>query len=242
MIRIAIVDDADVICESLEKFLANFSKNNAINIEFESFYSGKEIMNTLNEKYFDCIFLDIEIGCMNGIDVSRYLRENLKNNTTEIIYISSHSQYAIDLFEFDPITFLLKPIEQEKLIRAFEKFLKRMKINEEVFAFKNGRYIYRIPLKEIIYFESNDHKIILHTIKRDYVFYDKMDRLVCLLEKQRFLSVHKSFLVNSKHIQKYEYENIIVDNGKMIPIAQSKRKNIRELQLEKDIEEIWWRF
>ncbi|MDE6425459.1 MAG: LytTR family DNA-binding domain-containing protein [Ruminococcus sp.] len=179
---------------------------------------------------------------MSGIDVSKYLRETLKNETTEIIYVSSHSQYAIDLFDFDPITFLLKPIDQEKLILAFKKFLKRLKISEEVFAFKNGRELYRVPLKDILYFESSDHKIILHTTKQDYKFYDKMDRLVSLLEAQKFLSVHKSYLVNSKHIQKYEYEVITIDNGMIIPIAQSKRKIIREWQLENDIEETGWKF
>ncbi len=242
MIRIAIVDDADVICESIENFLNKFSKNNGIGIEFDSFYSGTEIIERLKNAYFDCIFLDIEIGKKSGIDVSRFLRETLKNETTEIIYISSHRQYAIDLFDFDPITFLLKPIDKEKLILAFKKFLKRLKISEEIFAFKTGRELYRVPLKDILYFESCDHKIILHTGEDNFEFYDKMDRLVSLLESQKFLNVHKSYLVNSKHIQKYEYELITIDDGKVIPIAQSKRKTIREWQLENDIEETGWKF
>lgn len=242
MIRIAIVDDADAICETIELFLKNFSKQNGISIEFDSYYSGEEIIRKLQQSYFDCIFLDIEIGAKSGIDVSKYLREIQNNETTEIIYVSSHSQYAIDLFDYDPITFLLKPIDNEKLIQAFKKFLKRLKINEEVFAFKNGKELYRIPLKEILYFESSDHKIILHTIDSEYEFYDKIDRLVGLLETQRFLSIHKSYLVNSKHIQKYEYESVLVDNGEELPIAQSKRKRIREWQLENDIEETGWQF
>lgn len=240
MIRIAIVDDADIICESIEKFLTAFSKKNGINIEFDSFYSGDEIRTKLKETYYDCIFLDIEIGEISGIDVSKFLRETLKNETTEIIYVSSHRQYAIDLFDYDPISFLLKPIDKEKLKHTFNKFLKRLKINEEVFAFKNVRELYRVPLKDILYFESSDHKIIIHTLTDNYTFYDRMDRLVSLLEIQKFLFVHKSFLVNSKHIQKYEYESIIIDNGEVIPISQSKRKAVREWQLANDIEETGW--
>lgn len=242
MIRIAIVDDADVICETIELFLKNFFKQNGVSIEFDSYYSGEEIIKRLQQSYFDCIFLDIEIGTKSGIDVSKFLRETQKNETTEIIYVSSHRQYAIDLFDYDPITFLLKPINNEKLIQAFKKFLKRLKINEEVFAFKNGKELYRIPLKDILYFESSDHKIILHTMNTEYVFYDKIDRLVSLLETQKFLCIHKSYLVNSKHIQKYEYETVLIDNGKTLPIAQSKRKIIREWQLENDIEETGWQF
>lgn len=242
MIKIAIVDDADIICENIETFLIRFSKENKLPIEFDSYCSGKEIINKLSKTYYDCIFLDIEIGEMSGIDVSRYLRETLKNETTEIIYVSSHSQYAVDLFDFDPITFLLKPIEEERLIKGFTKFLKRLKINEEVFAFKTGRDFFRIPLKDILYFESSDHKIILHTLEENYDFYDKIDRLVTLLEPQRFLYLHKSFLANSKHIQNFGYDSVTIDNGDLIPISQSKRKKIREWQLENEIEETGWRF
>ncbi len=242
MIRIAIVDDADVICEAIEAFLNCFSRENKMIIEYDSFCSGSEIIDQLSKTYYDCIFLDIEIGEMSGIDVSRYLREILKNEITEIIYISSHRQYAIDLFDFDPITFLLKPIDEQMLIKGFTKFLKRLKINEEVFTFKKGRDLHRIPLKDILYFESSDHKIILHTLNDSYNFYDKIERLVALLEPQKFLFVHKSYLVNSKHIQNFEYDTITIDNGEVIPISQSKRKIIREWQLENEIEETGWRF
>ncbi len=242
MIRVAIVDDADIICQTIEEFLISFSKKNGISIEYDSYYSGEEIIHKLNKSYYDLIFLDIEIGIKSGIDVSKHLRDTLNNETTEIIYVSSHSQYAVDLFDFDPITFLSKPIESEKLVKAFAKFLKRLKINEEIFAFKNGREPIRVPLKDILYFESSDHKIVLHTTTDQYAFYDKMERLVALLEKQKFLYVHKSFLVNSKHIQKFEYEAITVDDGTEIPIAQSRRKIIREWQLSNDIEETGWQF
>ena len=242
MIRVAIVDDADIICQTIEKFLISFSKKNGISIEYDSYYSGEEVIQKLSNLYYDLIFLDIEIGIRNGIDVSKYLRDSLHNQTTEIIYVSSHSQYTVDLFDFDPITFLSKPIETEKLVKAFAKFLKRLKINEEIFAFKNGREPIRVPLKDILYFESSDHKIVLHTTSNQYIFYDKMERLVELLEKQRFLYVHKSFFVNSRHIQKFEYEVITLDDGTEIPIAQSRRKIIREWQLSNDIEETGWQF
>ena len=242
MIRVAIVDDADIICQTIEEFLISFSKKNGVSIEFDSYYSGEEVIHKLDNSYYDLIFLDIEIGIKSGIDVSKYLRDTLNNETTEIIYVSSHSQYAVDLFDFDPITFLSKPIETEKLVKAFAKFLKRLKINEEIFAFKNGREPIRVPLKDILYFESSDHKIVLHTTTNQYAFYDKMERLVALLEKQKFLCIHKSFLVNSKHIQKFEYEAITVDDGTEIPIAQSRRKIIREWQLSNDIEETGWQF
>lgn len=105
MIRIAIVDDADIICQTIEEFLISFSKKNGVSIDYDSYYSGEEIIHKLGQSYYDLIFLDIEIGVKNGIDVSKHLREVLKNETTEIIYVSSYRHYAVELFDYDPITF-----------------------------------------------------------------------------------------------------------------------------------------
>lgn len=240
MIRIAIVDDVDFICEQIENFLREFSKKKSIEISFDTYYSGEETEKALKSNYYDCIFLDIEIGKINGIDVSRYLREELDNKTTEIIYISQHRQYAADLFDFDPVMFLLKPINETQLLKTFIKFLKRLKINEEVFAFKVGRDLQRIPLKDIIYFESNDHKVEIHTHNNKINIYDQIERISVFLKKQRFLHIHKSFVVNSRHIQKYGYETLTLDNGEELAIAQSKRKEIREWQLQNDSDESGW--
>lgn len=240
MIRIAIVDDADDVCEYIESFLEDFSKTENISIQYDSYHRGKEFLSVIEQQYFDCIFLDIEVDEITGIDISKTLRGAIGNTTTEIIYISGHRQYAIDLFDYDPITFLLKPIEDEKLYKAFVKLLKRLKINDNLFSFAYKRDIIRIPVKEILYFTSNDHKVVLQTADRTYEFYDTLDRIAVLLERQNFLHIHKSFLVNSLHIQKYSYDSVIMDNGDQLTIAQSKRKEIRAWQLKNDQEEMRW--
>lgn len=240
MIRIAIVDDADFICEQIENFLREFSKKKSIEIDFDTYYSGEETEKALDSNYYDCIFLDIEIGKINGIDVSEYLREKLDNKTTEIIYVSQHRQYAADLFDFDPVMFLLKPVDKAQLIKTFIKFLKRLKINEELFTFKVGRDSQRIPLKDILYFESNDHKVKIHAHNSEIIIYDKIERIADLLKNQKFLHIHKSFVVNSRHIQKYGYETLTLDNSEKLAIAQSKRREIREWQLQNEKDEFGW--
>lgn len=232
MLKFAICDDIDSVCEYLENFLKKISKQRNIPIEYDTYYSGDEFISVLSTKCYDCIFLDIEIGTTNGIDVSRYLRENLSNDTTEIIYISQHSQYAIDLFDYDPITFLLKPFDENLLLKSFNKFLKRMGISEEIYIVKTGYDIKRIPLKNILYFESSDHKIKLSSSNGVYVFYDKIENIANKLIDKKFIQIHKSFVVNSKHIKKFCYEEITLDNGLNLPIAQSKRKKVREWLIE----------
>lgn len=178
VLKFAICDDIDSVCKYIEEFLVRICKEKNLSMEYDTFYSGDEFISALNKNIYDCIFLDIEIGTTNGIEVSKYLREKLNNETTEIIYISQHTQYAVNLFDYDPITFLLKPFDDDMMMKAFNKFLKRMHIGEEVFPVKIGYDIKRIPIKDVLYFESFDHKILLHTSTTVDSFYDKIDNIL----------------------------------------------------------------
>lgn len=227
MLKFAICDDIDVVCEYIEKFLVRICKEKNLSMEYDTFYSGDEFISVLNKKVYDCIFLDIEIGTTNGIEVSKYLREKQNNETTEIIYISQHSQYAVNLFDYDPITFLLKPFDDAMMMKAFNKFLKRMNIGDEVFVVKIGYDIKRIPTKDILYFESYDHRINLHTSTAIVPFYNKIDNIISKVNEKTFIQIHKSIIVNKMHIKRFYYDSVVLDNGETLPISQSRRKFVR---------------
>ena len=227
VLKFAICDDIDVVCEYIEKFLVRICKEKNLSMEYDTFYSGDEFISVLNKKVYDCIFLDIEIGTTNGIEVSKYLREKQNNETTEIIYISQHSQYAVNLFDYDPITFLLKPFDDAMMMKAFNKFLKRMNIGDEVFVVKIGYDIKRIPTKDILYFESSDHRINLHTSTAVVPFYNKIDNIISKVNEKTFIQIHKSIIVNKMHIKRFYYDSVVLDNGETLPISQSRRKFVR---------------
>ena len=227
VLKFAICDDIDSVCKYIEEFLVRICKEKNLSMEYDTFYSGDEFISALNKNVYDCIFLDIEIGTTNGIEVSKYLREKLNNETTEIIYISQHSQYAVNLFDYDPITFLLKPFDDAMIMKAFNKFLKRMNIGDEVFVVKTGYDIKRIPTKDILYFESSDHRIDLHTVSTVMSFYEKIDNIVSKVNPKTFIQIHKSIIVNTMHIKRFNYDSIELDNDETLPISQSRRKFVR---------------
>ena len=59
-------------------------------------------------------FLDIEIEFMNGVQVGRFIREKLQDDNTLIVYMSSYTKYAMELFEVRPMDFLIKPLNEKK--------------------------------------------------------------------------------------------------------------------------------
>ena len=123
-IRIAICDDEPKICAMLENMLIDILETRGVYYEIEPFYSGENLCVEIQRQIFDLIFLDIELKKKSGLDVSNYIRNELGDESVQIAYISAKTGYAMDLFEFRPINFLVKPLEYSKVVKREQIFLK----------------------------------------------------------------------------------------------------------------------
>lgn len=223
-LKIAICDCDEDICISLYKKLNNLYKSS---FEVDCFTCGEELCDEMEKNNYDLIFLAVELPNMNGIEVGRYIRENLDNETIQIVYMSSDDKCAMELFEMHPLNFLIKPITEEKIEKIIEKVYRINRKNEYLFGFKVGHKYYQVSISDILYFYSNGRKIKMITINNEYEFYDSLKDIYSRLKSKNFLYVHKSFLVNSLHIREYQYEQISMSDNKVIPISQSHRKQMR---------------
>lgn len=232
MIKIAVVDDENIICSYVEQSLLNLSKKYGISIETDVFNSGEDLIKTIKETFYDVIFLDIKMKDLSGIDISRIIRNTMGNEAIQIIYISGNTEYAIEVFEYDPFHFLPKPLNNEKIENAFVKLIHKLRLKSEAFTYKVGHDSVKVAIKNILYFESNKKKIIIHYSDKKDEFYGSLENILQQLGKYNFLHIHKSYLVNPVHVHKCTYESVEMSNHVVLPIAQSKRKEIREKQLE----------
>lgn len=230
--KIAVCDDEQIICSTMYNRLQNLSKSKSVTFEIDCFNSGEELCGEMKCIDYDLLFLDIELPKMNGVAVGQYIRETLKNESIQIAYISSKQEYAMELFEIRPINFLLKPLSDKKIESLIDKFLQLNKIDTEVFNFKAGHNYYKVPLSDILYFCSSGRKINIVTLKKEYEFYGSLDNIYSEVKNKKFLFVHKSFLVNFKHIREYQYEQFTMSDNKIIPVSQSRRKAVRSMFFE----------
>ena len=234
MLKIAIVDDENHICSQVERYLLELSKKHLVEVDIDVFFDGSEICEEIKETFYDVVFLDIEMQTLSGIYVSQTIRTALHNEATHIVYISGRTEYAPDLFEFDPLLFLQKPLDFEKIEKAFIKLIYKLNLKQEAFLYKKGRTVQKAPLKEILFFSSDERKILLHYGNHIDCFYGSIDNIYEQLKSLGFLMIHKSYLVNTLHVKKYSYETLTMINNEVLPISQSKRKEVRMLQLELD--------
>ena len=167
MIRIAVVDDEERVCEQIERLLQECS--NAVHVEFkvDIFYSGERLISELkdNQKY-DLIFLDIELYKSNGIDVGHFIRDELCDDSTQIAYISGKNGYDRLLFEFRPIHFIEKPATLSKIMNVITKYIRIYGQQGDIFNYKVNRDNYYADINQILFFKSDDRKVII-TCKDD---------------------------------------------------------------------------
>jgi len=92
------------------------------------------------------------------------------------------------------------------------------------------RVNHKIPMREILYFESNKRKVFIVTEKGTFVAYAKLNDIEESLKQSKvpFLRVHQSYLVNYKHVEGQAYDFVVMDNSKKISISEDRRKLIGE--------------
>lgn len=231
MLRIAICDDEKIICRQLEDMLSDISKEINQVMETEVYYSGEELCNFLIKgNQYDLIFLDIEMYEINGVDVGKKIREELNDELTQIVYISSKESYAMELFEVRPLNFLIKPFNKVKIESVVLKAIKLIETENYCFEYKNNNITFAVPINDILYFESHGRKvnIILKNETEIKSFYGKLSTVEEQINNIDFVMIHKSYLINLSFCIEYTYEYIKMTNQEILTISQNNRKAVRE--------------
>lgn len=233
MFRIAICDDDQIIVTQMEQIILEYAHDHYFNIEVEVFSDGRELCRCIEmgEK-FDLIFLDIEMKYTSGIEAGEYIRQTCIDYMTKIVFISGKDGYERQLFEVQPFNFLPKPIVPIKICAIVELVLKIENISDEMYLYKKGASTYKVPIKNIKYFESNNREIKICTVDGEDYFYGKLNDVYEKVQKYKFIRSHKSYVINYQHIYGFKSNQIIMLDGAELPIGKSYHKDVKQIQLK----------
>ena len=227
MYRVGICDDDKILCSLLEAQIQRLSAELLTKFEIEVWYSGESLECDLKKgAELDIIFLDIELLQKNGIEIGTFIRDEMEDTDTHIVYISSKQGYAMELFKVQPLEFLVKPISAVRLKEVLERSMKRKKYAESCFEYQRGSRIFRVSVKEIFYFMSMDKKVLM--IKKDgqEEFYGKLKNVMEQLPAG-FLMIHQSYVIHQEYVSEYSYESIKMMNGDVLSVSKPYRKEVR---------------
>lgn len=240
MFLIGICDDERGTCSELENLLYEYGECHKIQMEISIWYTGEGLCDFLKKGgMLDILYLDVELISTNGIKVGKFMREELENMETSIIYISSCSNYAMSLFRVQPLDFLIKPIKALQIDDVMDRAMKQHKRKNQLFEYYSQGNYFKIPYKDIIYFYSDNKKIniVIKESKTQIQFNGKL-REIAKDVPNNFLLVHQSYLINSDFVVKYSYEKIKMYNNDELNISRPYRKKVREQIMHHEWENI----
>ena len=224
MIKIAICEDSDIERKVLKRLIAFFMSERGLAYELETFENAEELIDGYENHPFDLILLDIHMGKIDGVEAGRRLRA--LDTEVEIAYCTSSKEFAIAAYEIHALGYLLKPYEPVKISAMLDYFVqKHPQNNQNYIEVKSQRKSVIIPYKEIIYAESDNKVVYIHTTnKGDIKVYNKLDILEEQMRDGRFLRCHQSYLVNMDYVAGLVDFDFIMMNDDVIPIRKSGRK------------------
>ena len=233
LLKFAICDENTKFCSGLEKDIYEYAVQQGWKVNVSIFYSGETLLQEIKTgEGFDVILLNVELPGQNGIHIGNYIREDLVDDYTQLVYISDKVRYAMQLFDTRPMNFMLKPYELTKLHQILLTSYRLQKKQKEFFTYMVGHTIHRVPYRNILYFECVEKKLRIVMDDGEEFFYGKMKMLDHILDTSDFISIHKSYVINCAHTRTFEYHQVTMSNADVLPISQSNRSKVRKYTLK----------
>ncbi len=231
MIRITICDDNRELCKHLKDVLDNrYGRGVCVTVYNDlqdlkrDYEPGKECTPA------DILIMDMDMNGTNGIDVVAGIQERF--SLVKVIFITDHIEFSTQIFRVNPNNFLLKPIKEEALLDAIERAKRQIHEEEDecfVVTFKGT--VFKIKIRDIIYFESEKRTVILHGRNESWTIYRKLDEVQEVVPDY-FLRCHQSYLVNMNEIRSLKPLCLELIQGDEIPVSRPKYKEAKERFLQ----------
>ena len=223
LLNCAVVDDSTLQRLSIVKLIENHQSLNLV-AQYNNAIEAKEGIATSD---IDLIFLDIEMPILSGFDLLDDLTVK-----PQIIFVTGKTKYAFKAFDYDAIDYLRKPISKERFLNAVHKAVTNYKLknedgfDEEDFIFvKSNLKKRKVFLNELRYIEALGDYVKMVTEHDSLVVLSTMKAFEALLPKDRFLRIHKSYIVNLDKVIRYNSKVIELEKEEL-PLSRNRKTDL----------------
>lgn len=219
--KIAICDDESAHIEKIRTILSDY--------ETDDYLSPAALLDAVSAGVrYDVLFLDIMMPRIDGISLARELREF--DEDMLIVFITSKIEYMQMGYEVRAFRYLLKDQIDEGLPKTWNDIIKELLDRQDAyFSYEFERKTYRLPIRDILYFESNLRRIVVHTkASENATLYGKLDDLS--VKYSSFIRVHKSYLINRRYIRMISAGTVVLSNGEVLPVSRKYAALLEEFK------------
>lgn len=224
MINCIIIDDEPLAQIVLETYIKSYDQLNLI----ATCNTAMQAIEVLHHQKIDLLFLDIKMPGLNGVEFIKLLK-----NPPSVIFTTAFPEFAVASYDLEAIDYLLKPVTWERFDKSLGKIFKLQPDTaackqEDYTYFKVSRKLVKVMHADILYAQSIKDYIMLYSVNATFIIHMTMKYLTELLPSDTFFRVHRSYLINSSHIDSIGKKVLI--KKQEIPIGESYKDLIRQLK------------
>ena len=197
MLRIGICDDIYDARLVLRAALERVLEKRRVQGQFREFSSGEGLLRWLESHAgeLDLVFLDMEMGELDGMETARRLRA--ADAGLQLVFVTGYAEHVFDGYSVGALGYLLKPPKAEQLEEVLDRAQAALVRDlDRAYICRSGDTHYRIPIANILYFVSDRRQVACVTAGREYTFYGKLDTVAAEVGAD-FVRIHQRYLVRT---------------------------------------------
>jgi DNA-binding LytR/AlgR family response regulator len=221
-----IVDDEPLAIDVIENYLQRIEAT-----QITRCGNAVEAFQLLQKRPVDCIFLDIEMPLLSGLDLLKSLKE-----PPAIIITTAYRDYAVEGFELEVTDYLVKPISFPRFMKALEKIVKTTRppapapkedepAGKDHLFLKVDKKFIKVLIADILFIESLKDYVRVHTRDGAYITYQSLTEITDKLPADQFARVHRSYTIALEKITGID-GNCVDIAGHLIPVSRENRADV----------------
>lgn len=214
--RIYLCDDERQILQDMAAKVQGMQPDSLV----RCFDRSASLWEALKAERCDVLCLDIDMPGMDGLEVAGRMDELAERPL--LVFVTSHDELVYDSLKFHPFGFVRKTCFAEEMERLLADCEEELGSREKHFSFQSGAERVRLPLSEILFFESEGNYVKLSVREGEPCrFRDTLHALEAALSRDGFIRIHKGFLVNQRAVRTFKGNEAVLEGGICLPIGKA---------------------
>ncbi len=238
--KIAVCDDSAADQSYIEKLAHLWEADMQHTIQVHVYASAESFLfHYAQQKDYDILLLDIEMGLMDGVALAKKLRQ--ENERIQIIFITGFPDFIAEGYEVSAVHYLIKPVSKETLAKALDKAAGNLHKKVPAVIFTIDKEQVRIALTDILYVEAFAHACRITLLHKQFEVGKSISEVERLLGKG-FIRTHRSYLVGISYMKSISKTEVTLDNGEKIPLSRKNYQAVNQAFIQYFRGDLQWEF
>ena len=222
--RIAVIDDQPADRDYIAALVSHWAKDRDETAVSVPFPSAEAFLFAYSEdKDFDILLLDIEMGAINGVELAKTVR--MENDAVQMIFVTGFPDFIAEGYEVSAVHYLMKPVDRDKLFSALDRAAANLGKSERRLRVTFERRTDYVPLPKILYIEAQKQYVRIVTEGDEYRMKASLVETAAQLD-EFFFPCQRSFIVNLRHVARILPDRVVLKNGAEVPISRGMAEKI----------------